>query len=108
MSLVTVIIPMHNDQRTIAAALGSVLAQSISHWQIVVADDGSTDESHAIVAEIARRDSRVGLVRQSNQGAAAARNLGLRYAMGRTSISWMPMTGSCPGGSSCWCRRRSG
>lgn len=83
MPLVTVIIPMHNDQRTIAAALRSVLAQSLTDWQVVVADDGSTDDSHAIVADFAWRDPRVGIVRQANQGAAAARNLGLAHATGR-------------------------
>ncbi|HZW11397.1 MAG TPA: glycosyltransferase family 2 protein [Phycisphaerales bacterium] len=83
MPLVTVIVPMHNDQRTIAEALRSVLAQTLSDWQLVVVDDGSTDDSAAIAADFAWRDPRIRVLRQVNQGAAAARNRGLREAAGR-------------------------
>jgi teichuronic acid biosynthesis glycosyltransferase TuaG len=83
MPLVTVIVPMHNDQRTIAESLRSVLAQTLTDWQLVVVDDGSTDDSAAIAADFAWRDPRIRVVRQVNQGAAAARNRGLREATGR-------------------------
>lgn len=83
MALVTVIVPMHNDQRTIAEALRSVLAQTLADWEVLVVDDGSTDDGPTIVADFAWRDRRVRSIRQANQGAAAARNRGLAEAAGR-------------------------
>jgi len=83
MPLVSVIVPMHNDQRTIAHALRSVLAQTLADWQVIVADDGSTDDGPAIAADFAWRDRRIRVIRQTNQGAAAARNHGLVHATGR-------------------------
>lgn len=73
---VGVVVPMYNSERTIAATLASICAQTYRRLDIVVADDGSTDGSAAIVEGWRRRDPRVRLVRQSNAGVAAARNAG--------------------------------
>ncbi len=69
--LVSVCIPAFNSERYLAQALDSVLAQSYDEIQIVVVDDGSTDETAAILQKYA---SRICFVKQTNNGAAAARN----------------------------------
>ncbi|MBS0537981.1 MAG: glycosyltransferase family 2 protein [Proteobacteria bacterium] len=75
-AIVGVVVPMYNARQTIAATLASICRQTHHPLDIVVVDDGSTDESAAIVAAWAARDNRVRLVRQDNAGVAAARNTG--------------------------------
>lgn len=79
---ISVIIPMHNARATIAAALDSLLAQTMPEWEAVIVDDGSTDGGHDIAAAYAYRDSRIRLLRQAGAGPAAARNAGLSAATG--------------------------
>ena len=62
MPTVSVIIPSYNAAEYIAQTLKSVLAQTLSDIEIIVVDDGSTDSTRDIVAEFARKDSRVTLV----------------------------------------------
>jgi glycosyltransferase involved in cell wall biosynthesis len=76
----SVIIPLYNKSDTIEATLSSVLAQSIEDYEVVIVDDGSTDGSGQIVAEIL--DPRVRLIRQDNAGPSAARNKGVALARG--------------------------
>ena len=75
--LVSVVIPVHNGGRFLAEAIDSVLAQGYPHREVVVVDDGSTDDSAAIA-----RARPVRYQRQENQGVAAARNAGLAAARG--------------------------
>lgn len=76
---VSVLIPCHNNAGHIAAAIGSALAQSCPPAQVIVIDDGSSDDSCTIIG---RFGDRVQLVKQPNRGAAAARNTGVRHATG--------------------------
>jgi glycosyltransferase involved in cell wall biosynthesis len=76
-ALVSVIIPIHNGERFLEAALDSVAAQTHAAVEVIVVDDGSTDEGPALAAA---RD--VTLVRQSQRGAGAARNTGIDLARG--------------------------
>ena len=80
--LVSVLIPTFNYGRFIAETLESVRAQTYGEWECLVIDDGSTDDTAAIVSEFAARDARVGYLRQANKGQPAARNAGLRAARG--------------------------
>jgi glycosyltransferase involved in cell wall biosynthesis len=77
---VGVVVPMHNAERTIAATLASICAQTHRALDIVVVDDGSTDGSAAVAEEWCRTDPRVRLVHQTNAGVAAARNTGAAAA----------------------------
>ena len=80
-SRVTVIIPNYNRQNTIGRAIESVLRQTYPNWNLIVADDGSTDRSQEIIG--AFHDPRIQLVRRGqNGGNAAARNTGLDHATG--------------------------
>lgn len=76
---ITVIVPTYNSGRFIADAIDSALAQTAAVTQIIVIDDGSTDDT---CARLVPYQNRITLIHQSNQGAAAARNAGLRIAAG--------------------------
>src|SRR5918995_2122102 len=71
--LVTVVIPCYNQAHFLSEAIESVLAQDHPHIEVVVVDDGSTDNT----AKVAARCPQVHLIRQHNQGLSAARNAGL-------------------------------
>lgn len=79
---VSVIVPMWNSAATIAAALESLLAQTLGDWEAIVVDDGSTDQGAGCVHRYSVSDRRVRLVSQSNKGLSAARNAGLEVARG--------------------------
>ena len=76
--LISIIIPCYNQARYLAEAIKSALAQTHSHIQVVVVDDGSVDST----AEVASHYPEVRLVRQRNQGVAQARNVGLYQSSG--------------------------
>ena len=78
---VSVIIPTYNRSRTLARAINSILFQSYSDLEVIVVDDGSTDQTEQLVAEIS--DPRVRYLRLGgNSGACRARNAGLKLARG--------------------------
>jgi len=78
--LVSVVIPAYNAANTIAEALKSACAQSYRNLEIIVVDDGSTDDTGDIVRQIAAEDSRIRLIQTPNRGVAAARNRGIEEA----------------------------
>ncbi|OUP38143.1 glycosyltransferase family 2 protein [Olsenella sp. An188] len=78
--LVSVIIPTYNRANTISESIQSVLAQTYRNLEILVIDDGSTDNTCEVVKSI--RDSRVRYERQDNAGACSARNAGINLASG--------------------------
>ena len=80
--LLSVVVPVFDVAAYLPAALDSVLAQSHSRLDVVVVDDGSTDDSGAVADEYASRDSRVRVVHTDNRGLGAARNEGLEHARG--------------------------
>ena len=77
-STIAVVIPVYQSEQTVAACLASVLGQTLRDFEVVVVDDGSTDRSADIVADVARRDGRVQLIRNDiNRGVAESLNVGL-------------------------------
>jgi teichuronic acid biosynthesis glycosyltransferase TuaG len=87
--MVSIVIPVYNAEKYIAATIKSVLSQTYSDWELILVDDGSTDESVARIAEVLllvpdQVRGRIQLIcQEQNRGAAAARNAGLRAAKGR-------------------------
>lgn len=80
MSNISVVVPTYNCANYIAEALTSVLHQTLSPCEILVIDDGSTDNTAEVVA--AFNDSRIRYLKQENAGVSAARNYGLECASG--------------------------
>jgi glycosyltransferase involved in cell wall biosynthesis len=80
----SVVMPAFDAERFLAAAIDSVLAQTVGDLELVVVDDGSTDDTWRIVDEYARRDGRVrGLRNEENIGIPASLNRGIEAAAGR-------------------------
>lgn len=77
---ISVAVPLYNKERYVKRAIDSILAQSLTDFEVVVIDDGSTDDSANVVAGI--DDKRVRLIRQENGGEGAARNRGICEAKG--------------------------
>jgi glycosyltransferase involved in cell wall biosynthesis len=77
--LVSVIIPNYNHTRFLPNAIQSVLAQHYPNYEIIIVDDGSTDDSREVVAQFG---DKVQYIWQNNQGLAGARNTGIRAASG--------------------------
>ncbi len=78
--LISVIVPTYNAARYVEATMASILSQTHRNIEVIVVDDGSTDDTPARIEAIANRDQRVRLIRQQNQGVAAARNAGISAA----------------------------
>lgn len=80
---VSVIIPAHNAADTLHVAVDSVLAQSFRNWEVVIVDDGSTDDTLHAARSMASADKRVRVIQQAQQGVSAARNAGIHEAAGQ-------------------------
>ena len=81
---VTVIMPAFNGARTLRDSAQSVLDQTVDSLELVIIDDGSTDDTAAIAHELAARDARVQVIRRAESGGpAVARNTGIAEARGR-------------------------
>jgi len=81
-AVVSVIIPVYDEERYVAACVRSVLAQSHRALQVIAVDDGSTDTSPEILRRMAAADTRLTILTQTNAGVSAARNAGLDAAVG--------------------------
>lgn len=77
---VSVIMPVRNGARWLRESIESVIAQTFRHFELLAIDDGSTDETPQILAELAARDDRVVVMRQESLGLVAALNRGLAEA----------------------------
>lgn len=77
---VSVVMPVYNAARTVAASIASVLAQSFAHFELIAIDDGSRDDSLSVLIDLAARDPRIKVVGRENGGVSSARNLGVEMA----------------------------
>lgn len=80
MKKVSVIIPVYNAEKYVAATIKSVLSQTYENFEIIIVDDGSPDNSIEVCKLF--KDSRIKIIRQKNKGLAGARNTGIRHAQG--------------------------
>ncbi len=79
---VSVVVPAYNVSNYIQKALNSLELQTFRDFEVLVVDDGSIDETAAIVQKFCQRDSRFQLLQKSNGGLSSARNYGIYYARG--------------------------
>ncbi len=80
---VSIVMPMYNAAELLQTTLDSIIAQDFKDFEIVIVDDGSTDDSLAIVEKNRARHPRIVVHRQENAGVSVARNRGLDFARGR-------------------------
>ena len=92
-NLVSVIIPTYNRAHLIKRSAMSVLNQTYSNLELIIVDDGSTDNTEEVVKSI--DDNRVIYIKQPNQGACAARNNGIDHAKGEF-IAFQDSDDVCP------------
>lgn len=93
MPKVSIIMPTYNRADTIQRAIKSVQAQSFGDWELIVVDDGSTDDTLSLIDKL---EPRMNLIRQANRGFVEARNTGLRAGTGEylafldSDDEWLP------------------
>lgn len=81
-SLISVVIPVYNVEKYICRCLDSVLKQTYHNVEIILINDGSTDNSGNICKDYQKKDARITLIHQDNQGLSVARNAGIDIAKG--------------------------
>jgi glycosyltransferase involved in cell wall biosynthesis len=82
MPRVSIVIPLHNQPTLILEAVASLSAQTVTDWEAILVDDGSTDGTLTVLQRLASQDGRILVSSQAQQGAAAARNTGAAKAQG--------------------------
>jgi len=80
--LVSVVMPAYNAEKHVAESIRSVQDQTYPDWELIVVDDGSRDQTSAIVQQLAAADNRINYLFQENGGQASARNTGIRHSRG--------------------------
>lgn len=87
--LVSIIIPMYNAEDFSSAMIESIIAQTYANWELIIVDDGSTDNSINIVRSYESEDNRIKLIRRSDEiqkGAPSCRNIGIQNSNGEFII----------------------
>ncbi|TIR98290.1 MAG: glycosyltransferase family 2 protein, partial [Mesorhizobium sp.] len=81
--LVSIVVPAHNAEATLARALDCLLDQDIADWEAIIVDDASTDRTPAIIAGYVEHDARFRTLSSCAYSAAGARNSGISVARGQ-------------------------
>lgn len=82
MNLVSIIIPVYNQEKYLAETLNSVINQTYSNWECILVNDGSRDGSVAVINEYLAKDNRFHFINSENKGVSNARNLALKQVKG--------------------------
>lgn len=82
MTKISIIVPIYNVEKYLKRSLDSLVNQTLEDIEIILVDDGSTDNSHKIAEDYKENYSNVLLVTKENGGLSDARNFGLQYASG--------------------------
>lgn len=80
--LISVIMPAFNDEDSIAQSIDSISYQTYDNWELIIIDDGSTDNTKNVVEELIKKDPRIKYFYQDNTGVAGARNTGIKLSKG--------------------------
>lgn len=79
---ISIIVPVYNVEQYLSQCIASILAQTFTNFEVLLIDDGSTDNSGRICDEFAKKDNRIRVFHKENGGVSSARNLGLDNAKG--------------------------
>ena len=82
METISVIIPIYNQEKYLEKCLGSIAVQTYPYLEVLMIDDGSTDETEEICKRFQSKDDRFKYIRKKNAGVASARNKGLDSVTG--------------------------
>lgn len=82
MPKVSIIVPVYNTEQYLSRCIDSILAQTFDDFELILVNDGSTDNSGKICEEYAQKDNRIKVIHKENGGVSSARNLGLDEAKG--------------------------
>ena len=80
---ISIVVPVYNIEKYIKQCIESVLIQNYSNWELILVNDGSTDQSGIICNQFAEKDNRIKTINQSNKGVSSARNVGIIAATGK-------------------------
>ena len=80
---ISVIVPIYGVEKYLPACIESILSQTFTDFELILVDDGSPDDCPRLCDEAAKRDARVRVIHQQNQGLSAARNAGIEIARGQ-------------------------
>lgn len=83
MPLISIIIPVYNAQRYLHRCLQSIISQTYQNFEVILVNDGSTDDSYQVCQEFTNNDKRITVITQTNSGASSARNRGIEIAKGK-------------------------
>lgn len=81
--IVSVIVPVYNAEKYLEACIQSILSQTLTAFELICVDDGSTDRSKEIISDLAKHDKRILFIQQKNAYAGVARNNGMASARGK-------------------------
>lgn len=93
--MISIIIPLYNKAHTIIKTLNTVFAQTFQDFEVIIVDDGSTDDGGKLI-KTTYNDSRIRVIRQNNGGVSSARNVGIKVSKGEwiafldADDEWMP------------------
>ena len=79
---ISIIVPIYNIEKYISKCIDSVLSQTYKDWELILVDDGCTDNSGKICDEYAQKDSRIKVIHKENEGVTATRHRGVKEAKG--------------------------
>ena len=77
---ISIIVPVYNVEKYLKRCIDSILNQSFTDFELILVDDGSTDNSGKIIDEYAIKDERIKVIHKENGGLSSARNVGIEYS----------------------------
>ena len=81
--IVSVIVPVYNSEKYLTEALNSLEEQTFKNFEVIIVNDGSTDNSEKIIKDFVNKNSNFKLINQKNMGPGYAKNTGIRYSKGK-------------------------
>ena len=89
MAQISVIVPVYKVEPYLRRCVDSILAQTFTDFELILVDDGSPDNCGAICEEYEKKDSRVHVIHQENEGLSAARNAGIEWVFANSNSEWL-------------------
>lgn len=80
--LISIIIPCYNQGQFLNDAINSIIKQTLTDWECIIVNDGSTDNTAIVADQLSKSDNRIFVINQTNKGLSGARNTGLKVAKG--------------------------